>query len=256
MVSSILMIMFVGFLDDIRILKKKTQTKIGEKDIRVGLPQWLKPLATIPAAIPLMVIKAGCSTMSLPIIGTVNFGLVYPLILVPIGVVGASNMVNLLGGFNGSEAGMGIVYMLTLGLIAYHNNIYVYPLFFISSFSLIGFIIHNWYPAKILPGDSLTYLLGSIVASGVIVGNMEKAGVMTLSIFFFEFILKLRSKLKATSLGKLRRDGTIAPPYGKKIYSITHIIMNLGRFTEKQISIILVMIQVIISVIVLLSCLL
>jgi len=256
MVSSILMIMFIGFLDDIRILKKKTRTKIGEKDIRVGLPQWLKPLATIPAAIPLMVIKAGSSTMTLPIIGTVNFGLVYPLILVPIGVVGASNMVNLLGGFNGSEAGMGIVYMLTLGIIALHNNIGIYPLFFVSCLSLLGFIIHNWYPARILPGDSLTYLLGSIVASGVIVGNMEKAGVMVLSLFFLEFILKLRSKLKATSLGKLRRDGTIAPPYGKKIYSVTHIVMNLGKFTEKQISIMLVIIQMIISTIVLLSYLL
>lgn len=247
MVSSIMLIAIVGFLDDIRVLKRKTKTKIGEKDIRVGLPQWLKPLATLPAAIPLMVIKAGASTMSLPLVGSVDWGLAYPLLIIPIGVVGASNAINLLGGFNGSEAGMGIVYMLTLSIIALVNNSISFPLFFITTLALIGYIKYNWYPAKILPGDSLTYLLGAIVANGVIVGNMEKAGILVLSLFILEFFLKLRSRFKASSLGKLGKDGKIYPLYGKKIYSITHIIMNLGKFTEKQISLILILLQLFVS---------
>jgi len=95
-----------------------------------------------------------------------------------------------------------------------------------------------------LPGDSLTYLLGAVVASGVIFGNIERAGVIVLFPFFIEFLLKLRSKLKASSIGKLRGDGKIDPPYGKRIYSLTHLIMNLGKFTEKQIVIILILIQI------------
>ena len=113
--SSVLIVMFVGFLDDLNVKSAATRTKEGY-DIRVGFPQWLKPLLTLPAAIPLMVISAGETTMAIPIIGRVHFGILYPLLLIPIGMVGASNVVNLLAGFNGLETGMGIAYFLGLGV--------------------------------------------------------------------------------------------------------------------------------------------
>jgi UDP-N-acetylglucosamine--dolichyl-phosphate N-acetylglucosaminephosphotransferase len=119
----------------------------------------------------------------------------------------------------------------------------------ISFASLLGFIKYNWYPARILPGDSLTYLLGSIVASGVIVGNMEKVGVIVLLPFIIEFFLKARARFKASCLGKLRKDGKLNPPYGKRIYSITHIIMNLRPLTEMQVTIIMILIVALFSLI-------
>jgi len=64
-----------------------------------------------------------------------------------------------------------------------------------------------------------------------------------------EGLLKARSRFKATSLGKLQNDGTIAPPYGKKIYSWTHIVMNLGRLTERQIVAAMIVIQAVFAVI-------
>jgi len=242
-VSTVLIVMFVGFLDDINVKSKAVITKDG-LDIRVGFPQWIKPLLTLPAAIPLMVISAGETSMAIPFIGSVDFGILYPLLLIPVGVVGASNMVNLLGGFNGSESGMGIVYLVSLGLYALMYESLGYVIFLISFAALIGFIKYNWYPAEILPGDSLTYLLGSIVAAGVIVGNMEKIGIIIMGPFIIEFFLKLRSKFKATCLGKLKNDNRLDPPYGKKIYSWTHIIMNFRRFTEKQVTMFLILIQI------------
>ncbi|MEM0320444.1 MAG: hypothetical protein QXS67_03445, partial [Candidatus Nezhaarchaeales archaeon] len=99
---------------------------------------------------------------------------------------------------------------------------------FLTSFaSLLGFIRYNWYPAKILPGDSLTYLLGSLVACGVIIGNMEKAGIVVLTPFIVEFFLKARSRFKASCLGVLREDGRLDPPYGSKVYSLTHLVLQL-----------------------------
>jgi UDP-N-acetylglucosamine--dolichyl-phosphate N-acetylglucosaminephosphotransferase len=247
-VSSILITMFVGLLDDIGVKSRPVRTKEG-KDIRFGLPQWVKPLVTLPAAIPLMVISAGESTMAIPLLGEINFGVFYPLVLIPIGVVGASNVINLLGGFNGSEAGMGIVYMFSLGLYALLNRSISSVVFLVSFASLLGFIKFNWYPAKILPGDSLTYLLGSIVASGVIVGNMERVGVIVLFPFIIEFFLKARARFKASCLGKLRKDGKLDPPYGRKIYSLTHVIMNLGKFYEYQVTLILIFVVFVFSLI-------
>jgi UDP-N-acetylglucosamine--dolichyl-phosphate N-acetylglucosaminephosphotransferase len=196
-----------------------------------------------------MVISAGETTMAIPFIGRVHFGVFYPLLLIPIGMVGASNAVNLLAGFNGLETGMGIVYFLGLGIFSLlHNSggadVLNGSVVFLTAFAaLAGFIRYNWYPAKILPGDSLTYLLGSMVAAGVIVGNMERSGILVMSPFIIEFFLKLRVKFRATCLGKLREDGKLDPPYGRKIYSWTHFLMNLRSMTEKQVTIALIFIQ-------------
>ena len=242
-ISSVLIIMFVGFLDDLNVKAHAVLTKEG-LDIRVGFPQWAKPLLTLPAAVPLMVVNAGETIMSIPLIGPVDFGILYPLLLIPVGVVGASNAVNLLAGFNGSESGMGMVYLLGLGVFALMGGNFAAAIFLTAFAAVAGFIKYNWYPAKFLPGDSLTYLLGAVVASGVIVGNMEKIGVIVMIPFVIELLLKLRSGMKASCIGKLRDDGRLNPPYGKSVYSITHIIMNLGRFTEKQVTLILIAIEV------------
>lgn len=250
-VSSILIVTFVGLLDDLNIKTSSVHTKDGN-NTKIGLPQWVKPLMTLPAAIPLMVLNAGQTTMMIPFLGEVNFGILYPLLLIPIGVVGVSNLINLLGGFNGVESGMGLVYTLALGVfgilygsrVGFNNGAVI---LIITAASLLAFLRFNWYPARILPGDSLTYLLGSVVVSSVVIGNMEKIGIIIMAPFILEFLLKLRSKFKATCLGKLRKDGKLDPPYGKKIYSLTHIVMNIKPMTEKQVSISLILIQVVVS---------
>lgn len=243
-ILSILLITIIGFFDDLN----RSEVLTGERKIRRGLKKWQKPLFAIPAAIPLMVVSAGETTMTIPFLGSINFGIIYPLILIPMGVVGAANAINLLGGFNGSEAGMGIVYCLFLSVIALSSGELVSAAIFLSTVgALIGFLKFNWFPAKILSGDSLTYCLGAVIASGVIVGNMERAGFIIMVPFIIEFFLKLISGLKASSLGKLRKDGTLEPPYGKRIYSWTHLVMSLGKLTEKQVTIILILIEAVFS---------
>lgn len=241
-VLTIFLITIIGFFDDLN----SSDVVQGTKKIRKGLKKWQKPLFTIPAAIPLMVVSAGETTMTLPLIGPINFGILYPIILIPLGVVFAANAINLLGGFNGSEAGMGIVYCSFLGLYALvHNEIVSSAIFFSTVGALIGFLRFNWFPAKILPGDSLTYCLGAVVAAGVIIGNMERAGIIIMTPFIIEFLLKFRSKFNASCLGGIKKDGKLNAPYEKNIYSWTHIIMNFGSLTEKQVSMILIAIQII-----------
>jgi UDP-N-acetylglucosamine--dolichyl-phosphate N-acetylglucosaminephosphotransferase len=247
-VSSILIVTISGLLDDLNVRAKAVQTKDG-MNVKIGFPQWVKPLLTLPAAVPLMVIDAGTTTMALPLIGRVNFGILYPLLIIPVGVVGASNAVNMLGGFNGLEAGMGVVYTLSLGVFAWltggTQGAQAAVLLLTACAALLAFLRYNWYPAKILAGDSLTYLLGSLVAAGVIIGNMERAGLIVMFPFIVEFVLKARSRFNASCIGKLREDGKLDPPYGKKIYSWTHLVMNLEKMSEREVTIALICIQVI-----------
>jgi UDP-N-acetylglucosamine--dolichyl-phosphate N-acetylglucosaminephosphotransferase len=241
-ILTIFLIVIVGFFDDLN----SSEVIEGKKEKRIGLKQWQKPLLTLPAAIPLMVVRTGVTSMAIPMIGNVNFGLLYPLLLVPIGVVCASNVVNMFAGFNGSEAGMGVIYTISLGIFALiFGEMVAAVILFTTAGALIGFLKYNWYPAKILAGDSLTYGLGAVVASSVIIGNMERAGIIILFPFIIEFFLKAISKFKASCLGKLRKDGKLNSPYGKKIYSLTHVIMNLNKFTEKQVAIRMILIELV-----------
>lgn len=235
---SIMIITFVGFVDDLII--KRT------KESSAGLKQWQKPLLTLAAAIPLMAIMVGETTMSLPFIGRFDIGILYPLVLVPVVVVGAANMVNLLGGLNGMETGMGIAYIGMLGLYASYNERHIATLISLLVFvSLISFYLFNKFPAKILPGDSLTYFLGGTLAVIAIVGNIEKAALIISIPFFIEFLLKLRSKFKADSFGYYN-DGKLCSKY-KKIYSLTHLFLRTGKFTEKQIVLFFILGELIIS---------
>ncbi|MFH1211246.1 MAG: hypothetical protein V1645_05020 [archaeon] len=234
-ILTILIITFVGFVDDLVIR--------SDHDSSTGLKQWQKPLLTLAAAVPLMVVGAGHTTMGIPFIGEVNFGIIYPLIIIPIGVVGAANMVNLLGGLNGLETGMGIIYMGSLGLYAFVNQSYLGALIALVTFaSLIGFYYFNRFPAKIFPGDSLTYLLGASIAVIAILGNIERAAIIVSIPFIIEAMLKARSRFKAQCYGTYE-NGKIKSMYNK-IYSLTHIFMK-GKYTEKQITYFILGIEVV-----------
>lgn len=226
---SLFIITLVGFLDDLVIYRSRMKSG--------GLRQWQKPLLTLAAAIPLMVIGAGFTEINFPIFNiTIDFGILYPLLIIPLGVVFASNMVNMLAGINGMEAGMGIVYMGMLGLYSYVNGRWLAALFALLIFSsLLAFWFYNKYPAKILPGDSLTYLLGGGLAVIAIVGNIEKAVLVASIPFVAEFFLKLRSRFGAESYGCYSNGAVCRLGADRKIYSLTHLLLNKCKYTERQI---------------------
>jgi len=240
---TLLLISLAGFLDDINT----SQVKVGKYiEGKAGLKRIYKVLLTFPAALPLMVVMVGDTTMNLPLIGTIDFGIFYSLLIVPIGVIGASNAVNMLDGFNGLAAGMGLVYTFSLSLYALlHNSILAFVILFSAFTALIPCFIYNFYPAKILSGDSLTYSLGALLAIGAIIGNMEKASLITFIPFFIQGILKFYSRFKlgyfASDLGVLTKDGKIKSKY-KRIYSLTHLAMKFN-LNEKGIVIFLMLFQ-------------
>jgi UDP-N-acetylglucosamine--dolichyl-phosphate N-acetylglucosaminephosphotransferase len=221
----IFLITLIGYADDSIIKADKSES--------IGINRWYKPLLTIIAAIPLVVINIGISSVVLPFFGQVEFGILFPLLLIPIGVVGASNMVNLLAGHNGLETGLGIIYLTSLGLFAYVNgSLLASVIALITVGALLAFYIYNKYPAKIFPGDSLTYLLGGVLATVALIGNIEKAAIIVSIPFFIELFLKIRGKVRVDSYGYYY-NGKVKSKYNK-IYSIPHIFMN-GKYTEKQI---------------------
>lgn len=244
---SIIIITFIGFLDDLNISKTPKKDK-GIEDFRIGLKQWQKPLLTLPAAIPLMSVMAGASVMDLPFLGAIDFGIIYPLLLIPIAVVVVSNVTNMLAGLNGLEAGLGSVSMFFLGLYTLMlGQMEASIIAFTLCFSLLAFLKWNWFPASFLPGDSLTYLIGASFVSIVIIGNIEKFGIIIFAPWIIEAFLKLRSKFTARSLGNLQTDGTLKPPY-KNIYSLNHLVMKIRPMRERSIASIIIGFEILVCI--------
>lgn len=233
-ISTILLITIIGIIDD---LEKMEEWKGGWE-------QWQKPLLTLPAVIPLVAIKAGFSTMFFPLIGTVDFGIWFPLLIVPIGLVGATNSYNMLAGLNGLESGMGAVISFFLAVFSLTKGLTIG--FYLSTALLaacLAFYFFNKYPSAIFPGDVGTYTIGASIASIVILSNMEKLGVVLFLPYILEFFIKAKNRFKTECFGKLKNGKLKA----EKIGSLTHFIMRKGDFTEEQVVNILLMIEILIG---------
>ena len=55
--------------------------------------------------------------------------------------------------------------------------------------------------------------------------------------------MHLRRKFNVTDVGTRQRDGTFKAPYGKRIYSWTHFLMNIKRMNEKEIALYMSLIE-------------
>lgn len=242
---TITIITLFGTLDDLTSLLQKRKN-IGGKinsEKKVGFKQSTKFLLPLAAAVPLAVVNSGVSSISIPFFGNVDLGIYYSLLIVPLGIFGASNATNMLAGMNGLTAGLGAVLVFALGVFAFLNGgILAAAIAFIFVGALIGFLKYNWCPAKIFPGDSLDYTIGAVAATVAILGNIEQFAVIAFIPWFIELILKARSRFKAESFGVLQSDGTLSAPYDK-IYSLTHAVMHAGRFTEEQVVVIIIGIE-------------
>ena len=231
-ITTCLTIMIIGMLDDI----------LGWK---IGLKKWQKPLLTAVAALPMMAVNAGEHEMVLPIIGLVDFGIIYPLLIIPFAIMGAANGYNMLAGLAGIEAGLGIIILSTLGFVAWATgNGWVAIIALCMVASLLAFLRYNWYPAKIFPGDSLTYTVGALIAVIAILGNMERIALILFILYFLEFAIKSRTRFKGECYGIPDKQGYLTSP--KKVESLTHIIMKI-KLRETQIVLLFFAFQFIIS---------
>jgi UDP-N-acetylglucosamine--dolichyl-phosphate N-acetylglucosaminephosphotransferase len=235
--STILIIAFVGIIDDL----------LGWK---MGLSQLQKPLLTIPAALPMMVINAGHSSISLPIVGFVSLGILYPILFVPIGIIGASNGFNMLAGYNGLEAGMGLIIISAISSVAYFTgSAYVALVGAITAAALVAFLIFNWYPAKIFPGNTFTYMIGAIIACLAILANAEKLAIVAFIPYYIDFMLKARSRMKAEEFGKVQPDGSLLKPY-EKYYGLPHVMIGAisklkGKAYERDVVLTIFIIEIV-----------
>ena len=225
-ILSLLIATVIGLVDDL----------LGWK---IGLRARYKILATFLIAFPIIAINK-TSIINLPIFGEINFNLFYPFFLIPLAIVGASNGFNMIAGYNGLEAGNGFIILSTLSYLTFmKGNFQLAVIALLTVASLLAFIYFNRYPARIFPGNILTYSVGSLIAIIAILGKLEKYALILFIPYFLELIFKARGKMKKESFAKVNSDGSLERPY-QKYYGLEHISIDIvkkvyGNASEKKV---------------------
>jgi UDP-N-acetylglucosamine--dolichyl-phosphate N-acetylglucosaminephosphotransferase len=234
---TVLMMALIGIFDDL--------FEVGQKT---------KAVLPLFAALPLMAIHAGDTVMTFPFVGPVDVGMAYVVILVPLGVSVASNLTNMLAGFNGVETGLGAIMTGSVAFIAL-TQLGTYPgapdALVISTAmcgALIAFTKINWFPAKVFPGDVGTLIIGASLASAVIVGNMEAAGAMLVVPHVVDFLMKARHGFPKT-FGKVGRGGKLFCPQGGPMGLGQYIMAKTGGLGEKRLVAILLVLELLFALV-------
>lgn len=204
----------------------------GVIDDLVILRQRFKAFIPIVFAAPLALFLTDF-TVQFPVLGTTDFGYVYPFLLVPLGIACASNGMNMLEGFNGLGAGLAIVMTTTLIIAAFVSGrtdglVLLLPLLG----ALFAFLAFNVYPARVFPGDTFTLFVGCVIAAGAILSKLEFLGAVLFLPHVIEFFLKLKGHFKAESFAT-----HVSPNPGKLAYtgptqSLSHIVMKNAALRE------------------------
>ncbi len=84
-------------------------------------------------------------------------------------IVGAANAVNLVDGIDGFAGGVSLLAIVTVVLLhgfSGGSNTFMPVVLLLCLPGLLGFLFHNWHPAKIFLGDNGSLTLGFLIATG------------------------------------------------------------------------------------------
>jgi len=203
---------------------------VGMMDDLFDLRQRHKALLPFVLALPLGV--AVDPRITIPHVAVINLGMWMPL-AAAFAVTCAANAANMLEGFNGLGAGLGIVMSWTLVVLAVlHNRMDSVYLLVPLIGALVAFLWFNKYPAKVFPGDTMMLFMGATIAVAGILSDLQIQTAFIFLPMIIEFFLKFRSHFQAENYASKSKKGYLE--YEGRIESLTHIFMKHMKVTEKE----------------------
>lgn len=155
---------------------------------------------------------------------TLNFGiLAYPITI--LFIVACTNIINLIDGLDGLSSGICSIFYITIATIAFYQGRYgslVMMLSLIMLGSTLGFLLHNFNPAKIFAGDCATFM-GFIIA---IITLLEFKGPALISFFIPLSILGI--PILDTLFAIIRRLLKGQPPFQADKEHLHHQLLGMN----------------------------
>ncbi|MEQ8822324.1 MAG: MraY family glycosyltransferase [Sumerlaeia bacterium] len=222
-VLGLLAIFLVGLWDD--VVGMKPLVKLGAQ-ILVALGLWIAGVRIERVAIfstPTELMGGGEGDLIAFVLASL------PSILLTVGWYAAlMNAINLIDGLDGLAGGVSFIAALTLGAVALivpHNGMALgVALPFIAAGAILGFLFHNWHPAKIFMGDAGSMSLGYLLATAALVGSTKSPALLTLLLP----LVALGLPLFETAFSFIRRILTGQSPFKADRRHLHHRLLDAG----------------------------
>jgi UDP-GlcNAc:undecaprenyl-phosphate GlcNAc-1-phosphate transferase len=158
-------------------------TAVGAIDDARGLVWWQKLVGQTIAASTTVALGVYVDHFTIPFIGVGTLPKGVGMVLTVVWIVAIMNMVNFLDGLDGLAAGVCAIAALTFCLIALSlERTDPAILSAIVLGATLGFLRHNFYPARIFMGDSGALLLGFVLAAISVQGLLKTAAAVALAL--------------------------------------------------------------------------
>jgi len=151
----------------------------GALDDRFGIRPVVKLTGQLIAASFLISSGLIIEKITLPIIGMIDLDFISVLITV-LWVVGITNAINLIDGLDGLATGVTTIALISLFIMALLDG-QIVPAFLsiVLIGANLGFLYHNFYPAKIYMGDTGSNLLGFMIAAISMLGLFKNVALLS-----------------------------------------------------------------------------
>ena len=154
----------------------------------------------------------------------IDFGIfAYPITL--LFIIACTNIINLIDGLDGLSGGICSIFYITITIICFYQDRYgslVMILALIMLGATLGFLLHNFYPAKIFAGDCATFM-GFIIS---IITLLEFKGPALIS--FFVPISIISIPILDTLFAIIRRLLKGEPPFKADKQHLHHQLLGMN----------------------------
>ncbi|MBE6157650.1 MAG: undecaprenyl/decaprenyl-phosphate alpha-N-acetylglucosaminyl 1-phosphate transferase [Firmicutes bacterium] len=200
-------VILMGIIDDIKPVKAKYR------------------FLTHIAAASVIAFYGGITLNDITAFGfTFDFGiLAYPLTI--LFIVACTDIIDLIDGLDGLSGGICTIFYITVAIIGFYQGragSLVMILTLIMLGSTLGFLLHNFYPAKIFAGDCVTFM-GFIIA---IITLLEFKGAALIS--FFVPLTILGIPILDTLFAIIRRLLKGQPPFQADSEHLHHQLLGMN----------------------------
>lgn len=201
----------------------------GVLDDMLEITAKAKMLGQLAAAVVIVVYgEIQIEFINLPFGGELEFGY-FAIPLTIIWIVGITNAVNLIDGLDGLAAGVSTIALVTLSAMAIlMGNPFVATVTAILAASTLGFLVFNFYPARIFMGDTGALFLGFMISVFALLGFK---GVTMFALIIP--VIMLGVPVSDTFFAIVRRLREKQPLSAADKSHLHHCLLNVG-FTHRQ----------------------
>jgi len=201
----------------------------GALDDRYGIRAVIKLSGQISGAAVLVFSGLVIERVTLPFFGMIDLG-VFGIILTLLWIVGITNAINLIDGLDGLATGVSTIALSSMFVMAImQGQVVAAYLSIVLIGSNLGFLYHNFYPAKIYMGDTGSNLLGYMIAVISILGLFKNIAIFSFIIPIVILAVPIFDTLFAIVRRALNKQKIMAPD-NKHIH---YQLLNAG-FSHRQ----------------------